>query len=122
MHPYLTERALARIPALAAVGALAALHHERLDGTGYPRGLRADAQPVTARVLAAAVLYRTRCEERPHRPAVDAAAAAAMLRADAAAGRLDGEAVNAVLAAAGHRVRRRPALPAGLSPLSLIHI
>ncbi len=116
MHPYLTERALARIPRLAAVGALAALHHERLDGSGYPRGLRADAQPVTARVLAAAVLYRTRREDRPHRPAVDADAAAAMLREEAAAGRLDGEAVNAVLAAAGHRVRRRPTLPAGLSP------
>jgi DNA-binding NarL/FixJ family response regulator len=39
-----------------------------------------------------------------------------LLRDEVAAGRLDGEAVNAVMAAAGHRVRRRPALPAGLSP------
>jgi HD-GYP domain-containing protein (c-di-GMP phosphodiesterase class II) len=116
MHPYLTERTLARVPRLAEVGALAALHHERLDGSGYPRGLRADAQPVTARVLAAAVRYRTAVEARPHRPAAVPTEAAALLRADAEAGRLDGEAVNAVLAAAGHRVRRRPALPAGLSP------
>ena len=39
-----------------------------------------------------------------------------VLREEVVAGRLDGEAVNAVLAAAGHRVRRRPALPAGLTP------
>jgi HD-GYP domain-containing protein (c-di-GMP phosphodiesterase class II) len=116
MHPYLTERTLARVPRLAEVGALAALHHERLDGSGYPRGLRADALPVTARVLGAAVRYRTAVEERPHRAAAAPTEAAALLRADADTGRLDGEAVNAVLAAAGHRVRRRPALPAGLSP------
>ncbi|WP_103380321.1 HD domain-containing phosphohydrolase [Pseudonocardia dioxanivorans] len=116
MHPYLTERTLARVPQLAELGTLAALHHERLDGSGYPRGLRADAMPITARVLAAAVRYRTAVEPRPHRPAAEPAAAQTLLRADAAAGRLDGEAVNAVLAAAGHRVRRRPALPAGLSP------
>lgn len=116
MHPYLTERTLARVPRLAEVGAVAALHHERLDGSGYPRGVRGDSIPVTARVLAAAVRYRTAREERPHRPAADADAAAALLRADAAAGRLDGESVGAVLAAAGHRVRRRPTLPAGLTP------
>ncbi|WP_345417995.1 HD domain-containing phosphohydrolase [Pseudonocardia xishanensis] len=116
MHPYLTERTLARVPRLAEVGAVAALHHERLDGSGYPRGLRGDALPVTARVLAASVRYRTALEDRPHRAAVDPVAAGAALRRDATAGRLDGEAVNAVLAAAGHRVRRRPVLPAGLSP------
>jgi DNA-binding NarL/FixJ family response regulator len=56
------------------------------------------------------------CEDRPHRPALSAAAAAAALRGEAAAGRLDGEVVNAVLAAAGHRVRHRPTLPGGLTP------
>jgi DNA-binding NarL/FixJ family response regulator len=39
-----------------------------------------------------------------------------VLRAEVTAGRLDGDAVNAVLAAAGHRVRRRAALPGGLTP------
>ena len=38
-----------------------------------------------------------------------------MLRGEVAAGRLDGQAVNAVLAAAGHRVRRRAQLPSGLT-------
>ena len=39
LHPYLTERMLAGTPALARLGAIAVQHHERLDGSGYPRGL-----------------------------------------------------------------------------------
>ena len=39
LHPYLTERMLAFSPALAPLGAIAVQHHERLDGSGYPRGL-----------------------------------------------------------------------------------
>jgi HD-GYP domain-containing protein (c-di-GMP phosphodiesterase class II) len=39
-HPYLTERTLARPARLAEIGAIAALHHERVDGSGYPRGVR----------------------------------------------------------------------------------
>jgi HD-GYP domain-containing protein (c-di-GMP phosphodiesterase class II) len=115
-HPYLTERILARPARLAEIGSLASLHHERLDGSGYPRGLRGDALPLPARVIAAADAYHAMCEDRPHRPALGAAGAARALRNEATAGRLDGEAVNAVLAAAGHRVRHRPALPCGLTP------
>src|SRR5262249_1177267 len=37
LHPYLTERCLARVPALARAAAIAGAHHERLDGTGYHR-------------------------------------------------------------------------------------
>jgi DNA-binding NarL/FixJ family response regulator len=55
-------------------------------------------------------------ESRPHRPALTPEAAAEALRSEVRAGRLDGEAVNAVLAAAGHRTRTtRRALVAGLS-------
>ena len=43
LHPYLTERMLAFSPALARLGAIAVQHHERLDGSGYPRGLSGDA-------------------------------------------------------------------------------
>jgi HD-GYP domain-containing protein (c-di-GMP phosphodiesterase class II) len=39
LHPYLTERMLAYSPHLSDIGRLAALHHERLDGSGYPRGI-----------------------------------------------------------------------------------
>jgi DNA-binding CsgD family transcriptional regulator len=54
-------------------------------------------------------------EERPHRPARSAAGAAAELRNEVRAGRLDSSAVEAVLRSAGHRPRRRPERPAGLS-------
>jgi HD-GYP domain-containing protein (c-di-GMP phosphodiesterase class II) len=116
LHPYYTERVLARAPALAPLGALAAAHHERLDGSGYHRGLPAALQPPAVRLLAAADVYQALTEVRPHRPAQPPAAAAATLRREVRAGRLDGEAAEAVLAAAGHRVRpvRREAV-AGLT-------
>jgi DNA-binding NarL/FixJ family response regulator len=66
-------------------------------------------------VLAAADFYHSRTEPRPHRPAGTAEEAAAQLRAEVRAGRMDGEAVAAVLAAAGHPATRRQARPAGLT-------
>jgi len=116
LHPYLTERILAAASGLAPLGALAAQHHERLDGSGYPKALRAEVLGTPARILAAADVYQALVEPRPHRPARSVEDAASELRLMASGGGLDGEAVNAVLAAAGHRVRIRPALPAGLTP------
>jgi HD-GYP domain-containing protein (c-di-GMP phosphodiesterase class II) len=114
-HPYLTERTLARPQRLAEIGALASLHHERLDGSGYPRRVRGDGLSVSARVVAAADAYQTSLEDRPHRRGRTVQEAVSALREEARQGRMDGEAVNAVLTAAGHRVRRRPTLPAGLT-------
>jgi HD-GYP domain-containing protein (c-di-GMP phosphodiesterase class II) len=115
-HPYLTERILARPARLAEIGAIAGLHHERIDGSGYPRSVSGDGISMSARIVATADAYHAMCEARPHRAALSAADAAVALRSEAAAGRLDGEAVNAVLAAAGHRIRRRPTLPRDLTP------
>jgi HD-GYP domain-containing protein (c-di-GMP phosphodiesterase class II) len=114
-HPYLAERTLSRVPALAGIAALAGQHHQRLDGSGYPRGLTAPAIPATARVLAAADVYHAMTEPRPHRPAHEPSEAQRLLRAEVLAGRIDGAAADAVLAAAGHRVRRRTRLPGGLT-------
>lgn len=115
LHPYLTERMLAFSPALAPLGAIAVQHHERLDGSGYPRGLSGEAISPAGRILGAADAYHAMTELRPHRPARTPAEAAAELRADVAAKRLDGDAVNAVLRAAGHRVKRRREWPADLT-------
>jgi HD-GYP domain-containing protein (c-di-GMP phosphodiesterase class II) len=115
LHPYLTERVLTCSPALAPLAAIAAQHHERLDGSGYPRGLAGGAVSAAGRVLAAADFYRARTEPRPHRPAATAGEAATQVRAEVRAGRLDGGAADAVLGAAGHRAARRPARPAGLT-------
>jgi HD-GYP domain-containing protein (c-di-GMP phosphodiesterase class II) len=114
-HPYLSERMLAFSPALAALGPIAVQHHERLDGSGYPRGLSGDQVGTTAQLLAAADVYQAMREPRPHRPARAAQEAAAELRREVTAGRLDGDAVDGVLRAAGHRVGRRREWPAGLT-------
>jgi HD-GYP domain-containing protein (c-di-GMP phosphodiesterase class II) len=116
MHPYLTERMLRQSEALAPLGAIAVQHCERLDGSGYPRGLSGAGISRPARILGAADAYQAMREPRPHRPERSAGDAAAELRADVKAGRLDGEAVEAVLGAAGHRVPRRRGGPAGLTP------
>ncbi len=114
-HPYLTERMLARTPLLAQVGHCASLHHERLDGSGYPHGLRGDAISLPARILGAADVYNALRQPRPHRPAVEAGDAERTMHDEVRAGRLDGDAVQAVLKAAGHRPRRRAGLPSGLT-------
>jgi DNA-binding CsgD family transcriptional regulator len=115
MHPYLTERMLARSEALSPLGAVAAQHRERLDGSGYPRALAGSAISRPARILGAADAYQAMREPRPHRPPRSAAEAAAELRGEVRAGRLDSDAVEAVLGAAGHRVPRRREGPGGLT-------
>lgn len=116
MHPYYTERVLARPGVLVRLGALAALHHERLDGSGYYRGLPASMLSTAARILAAADVYHAMTEPRPYRSALAPELAAEQQRREARAGRLDSEATNSVLAAAGHQVRTtRRELVAGLS-------
>jgi HD-GYP domain-containing protein (c-di-GMP phosphodiesterase class II) len=114
-HPYLTARTFSKPEALASIGQLAAKHHERMDGSGYPSGLTADSLPMTTRVLAAADVYHALLEPRPHRPAFSREAARPVLVAEVTEGRLDGEAVRAVLEAAGHRVGRKTSYPAGLT-------
>ena len=116
LHPHITERMLRQSEALAPLAAIAVQHRERLDGSGYPRGLSGPAISREARLLGAADAYQAMREPRPHRPARSAEEAAAELHADVRAGRLDAEAVEAVLGAAGHRVPRRREGPAGLTP------
>jgi HD-GYP domain-containing protein (c-di-GMP phosphodiesterase class II) len=116
IHPYLTERMLHQSEALGPPAAIVVQHRERLDGSGYPRGLTGPAISRAARLLGAADAYQAMREPRPYRPARSADEAAAELRRDASSGKLDATAVEAVLGAAGHRVPRRQGGPAGLTP------
>jgi len=116
MHAYHAERVLRQAPALAPLAALVANHHERLDGGGYHRGLTAASLSGGARLLAACDVYHALIEPRAWRPALAPDAAARELRQSAADGRLDREAVSAVLAVAGHApAPRRGAWPDGRS-------
>ena len=120
LHPHFTERAFAQSAALAPIGMLAGSHHERLDGSGYHRGTRGSELDQSARILAAADCYGAMREDRPYRPALAAEEAEAALMRESDEGRLDREAVDAVLAAAGHHVRQRPReLPAQLTEREL---
>jgi HD-GYP domain-containing protein (c-di-GMP phosphodiesterase class II) len=116
MHTYYTERVLARSKGLAQLGQIAGLHHERLDGSGYHRGAKAAMLSPTARLLAAANRYQSLLEERSHRPAQTAEEAAHILQLDVREGKLDADAVKAVLSAAGHHVNHsRREMTGGLS-------
>jgi HD-GYP domain-containing protein (c-di-GMP phosphodiesterase class II) len=114
LHAYQTERVLSRSPFLAALAPAATAHHERLDGSGYHRGATAAALGPPARVLAAADAYHAMTEPRPHREPLAPEQAADTLGQEARAGRLDADAVSAVLEAAGQRVPRIER-PAGLT-------
>jgi HD-GYP domain-containing protein (c-di-GMP phosphodiesterase class II) len=113
LHPYHTDRVLQRAPFLARLAAIASMHHERLDGSGYFRG--AVQLSPAARVLAAADVYHAMIEPRPHRAALGPERAAAEIQREVRSGRLDRESVDAVLVAAGHRVGRRKEHAAGLT-------
>ena len=114
-HALVTEQLLRRVPALAELASVAGAAHERVDGSGYHRRVGGGGLDVAQRVLAAADCYQAMTSDRPYRAALQPSVAAAELRAMAAAGSLDGEAVERVLAAAGHRRAARPTLPAGLT-------
>ena len=115
LAPHLTERMLHQSESLAPLGRIAVQHRERLDGSGYPRGLTGSAITRAGRILAAADAHQAMREPRPYRDARTADDAARELRAEVRAGRLDDTAVDAVLRAAGHRVGRRREGPAGLT-------
>jgi len=116
LHPYHTERILARSSAMAPLVQIAGRHHERQDGSGYHHGASGAEIPTAARILAAADAYQAMTQERPHRRARSAEEAAAEIGADASAGVLDPDCTRAVVEAAGHtEVRVRASWPAGLS-------
>jgi HD-GYP domain-containing protein (c-di-GMP phosphodiesterase class II)/DNA-binding CsgD family transcriptional regulator len=116
LHPYYTHRVLSRCNALESISELASSHHERLDGSGYHRGCRADQLSTSSRILAAADVFAAACAARPYRPAMSQGAAADLLLDDVRAGRLDGDAVDSVLSAAGMSITKsRPHWPAGLT-------
>ena len=114
-HALVTDQLLRRVPYTARLAECASAAHERVDGSGYHRRLMGRQLDEVQQVIAAADCYQAMTSDRPYRSARAPDDAAAELRAMSAAGRLDGAAVERVLAAAGHRRAARPPLPAGLT-------
>jgi putative nucleotidyltransferase with HDIG domain len=111
-HPLYTLRILERAPCFAEFADLAANHHEKLDGSGYPRGLRADALDLPMRVLTVADIYEALTAQRPYREPLTAAEALTIIDQDVP-GRLDAEARAALgiyLEGAAEGTARQPLL------------
>ncbi len=120
LHPMLTEQMLRRSPALATLNPVACAHHEKSDGSGYHKRVRADAVDPGACVLAAVEIYVGMTTDRADRDACSAEDAAVELRRLASQGVTEGRASRAVLVAAGHgepraRTVTRAQLPGGLT-------
>ncbi|HYU81177.1 MAG TPA: HD domain-containing phosphohydrolase, partial [Candidatus Polarisedimenticolia bacterium] len=76
-------------------------HHERLDGSGYPDGLRAEQIPLEVRIVSVADRFEALIADRADRPAVSESEAVRILQSAVARGELDA----AVVAALASRVR-----------------
>jgi HD-GYP domain-containing protein (c-di-GMP phosphodiesterase class II) len=94
-HPVYTHEILTRVDAFRSFARTAALHHERLDGTGYPWRLSAEALDREARILAVADVYEALTAERPYRAAMEPDRAFGIVARDAGS-RLDGQLVEAL--------------------------
>jgi putative two-component system response regulator len=88
-HPLEGVRILEGLKSIQAVLPLVRWHHERLDGGGYPDGLRGDEIPLLVRVLAVADVYDAVSSERPYRPGLPEQKCFEILQEDAAGGGLD---------------------------------
>ncbi|MDZ7603179.1 MAG: HD-GYP domain-containing protein [Hoeflea sp.] len=82
-HPALSEAILNRAEAFADIAPVAAAHHARLDGKGYPYGLKGDEICLEARILTVADVFDALSAERPYRGAMPISKALAILDADA---------------------------------------
>jgi HD-GYP domain-containing protein (c-di-GMP phosphodiesterase class II) len=70
-HPWLGERIVAPVPALGGLTRqVIACHHERWDGSGYPRGLRGIEIPLAARIFAVVDAYDAMTNDQPYRDAL----------------------------------------------------
>jgi HD-GYP domain-containing protein (c-di-GMP phosphodiesterase class II) len=94
-HPVVTHQILERVPGFGPLAPVAAAHHERLDGSGYPDGLTADELTMPMRLLAVADVYEALTSARPYRAAMRSEQALAIIRRESPQA-LDDEAASAL--------------------------
>lgn len=93
-HTTIGERLCGELRSLRAVRSIVRHHHERLDGTGYPDGLRGDDVPLTAQIVSVVDAYDAMTTTRPYRKALSESRACDELLRDADGGRLNPEIVR----------------------------
>ncbi len=106
-HPELGVEILRRLPTLKHESEIVAAHHERMDGSGYPRGLRGTEIPLEARIVAVADTYDVLISDRPYRRARTRQESITILREESGT-RLDGTVVEALLQILGEAASQGP--------------
>jgi diguanylate cyclase (GGDEF)-like protein/PAS domain S-box-containing protein len=96
-HPAVGERIVANTESLAHLAPAIRAEHERVDGGGYPDGLRGDQIPIASRITLACDAYHAMTSDRPYRKALSEAEARAELIANAGK-QFDGDVVEALIA------------------------
>lgn len=94
-HAAYSEQILARLDIFSELAFVAAAHHERLDGKGYPRGLAADAIPFETRIITVADIFDAITAERPYRRPIPVDDAIAMMEKERGAA-VDGTCLDAL--------------------------
>lgn len=110
-HAAYTEQILARVPVFAEMAPVAAAHHERLDGTGYPRGLRDEEIALETRIITVADIFDAISSERPYHPPTPTDETLSIMR------RLVGTAIDGNCLAALEAVLGAGAKPEKIAPL-----
>jgi len=112
LYPWYSGLILARTPGLEPLAPIAVAHHERLDGRGYPSGLRGAEIPAAARIVAIADGFEALTADRPWRPALPDDTALRLLARDRGIG-VDGGVLAALADALGHDAPGEPFRRAG---------
>ena len=117
-HPALTIAILRRVKQFSELAYVAGAHHEKLDGSGYPNGLRAEELSLEARILAVADMYGALIEDRPYRSGFSHAQTIDILKCDAP-GKLDANCLAALHSLSGefNQKASSPVMPSN-SPLN----
>ena len=92
-HPIIGERICAPLKSLRGILPVIRHHHEKMDGSGYPDGLRGEAIPLKARILQIADIYDALTTNRPYRGALAPEEALQTLYSEAHNGWLDASVV-----------------------------
>ncbi len=79
LHPVVGERICASLKSFQLVLPIIRHHHEKMDGSGYPDGLKGEQIPLTARVLQMVDVYDALSTQRPYKPALSTAAALSVM-------------------------------------------